>query len=216
MNDGNLRNLVKDARYGTWSVKVSWTDASGATREVRRSLETKDEAEAVARKPAALLALQPLLPAGWKPRQRETRVGRLTALRDSRNRRRLDALIRAKILCRSAGKRAAVRGLAFSLDEEEVASAIKAGTCAATGLSFDLTPDKKRCNPLAPSLDRVDPAAGYTRENTRVVIWAFNCMRNEFSDEVLETVFKAWLAKRCLKLPEEETFHDRTHHPELL
>lgn len=80
----------------------------------------------------------------------------------------------------------------FSLTIERVTERIENGICAVTGIPFDLRPFEakrsgKRCNPFAPSIDRIDSNQGYTDENTRVVVWQFNHMKGELTDvELLE------------------------------
>lgn len=77
-----------------------------------------------------------------------------------------------------------------TLTVEDVIRGIERGFCPATGIRFDLTHNHQRIlgrtrNPYAPSLDRIDPRCGYTPENTRVVIWQYNAMKGEISDEEL-------------------------------
>lgn len=67
-----------------------------------------------------------------------------------------------------------------TLDSRVIAASIKAGVCEITGLRFILTPGKP--GPWSPSLDRIDGKFGYTPENTRVVVWLYNCAKNEFTD----------------------------------
>jgi hypothetical protein len=60
------------------------------------------------------------------------------------------------------------------------------GCCEVTGIPFDVdyTNTEKhskgafRCSP-----DRLDNSKGYTKENTRWVVWIFNTMRADFKDE---------------------------------
>lgn len=78
----------------------------------------------------------------------------------------------------------------FTLTVERVAECIEQGCCAVTGIPFDLRPYEssrsgKRCNPFAPSIDRIDSNQGYTNENARVVIWQFNNMKGEMTDAEL-------------------------------
>lgn len=81
----------------------------------------------------------------------------------------------------------------FSLTIERVIECLENGSCAVTGIRFDLQPYEskrsgKRCNPFAPSIDRIDSNKGYTNENTRVVIWQFNHMKGELTDKELLSV----------------------------
>jgi len=61
--------------------------------------------------------------------------------------------------------------------------------CPRTGQPFALlAPNKRGFNdrdPYAPSLDRVDPNRGYTRDNVQVVAWAYNCAKQQRTDEEL-------------------------------
>lgn len=73
----------------------------------------------------------------------------------------------------------------FTLTLEYVEVGIERGYCAATGIAFDLTVNRKEGmtrHPYAPSLDKIDPKLPYTNENTRVVIWQYNMMKGELSD----------------------------------
>ena len=69
---------------------------------------------------------------------------------------------------------------------------MKRGKCEVTGIDLDfscddvLTTQRHRVK-YAPSLDRKNPTKGYTKANTRVVVWMYNIMKNVFSDkDVLE------------------------------
>lgn len=89
---------------------------------------------------------------------------------------------RAYVVWKRAKDRANKRGLVFSLPQEVVVDWLRAGVCAATGLRLDLAFDKKKLNPLSPSLDRIDPKLGYTPANTRLVCWIFNRAKGDGTD----------------------------------
>lgn len=58
--------------------------------------------------------------------------------------------------------------------------------CSVTGLEFDYTTHPRyKCNPLAPSIDRIDGNVGYVKGNVRFVIWQYNIMKSELSDDEL-------------------------------
>lgn len=38
-------------------------------------------------------------------------------------------------------------------------------------------------SPFAPSLDRIDPEGGYTKDNVQVVVWFYNCAKQRFTDD---------------------------------
>lgn len=74
--------------------------------------------------------------------------------------------------------------LDFDLDLEWVLSRIK-NKCEVTGLKFVLYTVGQGYgtrHALAPSVDRIDPRKGYTKDNCRVVIWWFNCAKQRYSD----------------------------------
>lgn len=94
---------------------------------------------------------------------------------------------RATHLINAARKRKAV-----TVSIEQIEAAIAAGVCAVTGIRFDLEPAAANVhhNPLAPSLDRIDPAGDYTPENTQVVIWAYNLVKGEQTQEDTKALLK--------------------------
>lgn len=71
---------------------------------------------------------------------------------------------------------------------------LKLGICEVTGIPFDFDKPTSTCkNPFSPSIDRIDSSLGYCKSNIRIVIWQFNLMKGEMTDEQL---FK--LCKRVL------------------
>lgn len=59
-----------------------------------------------------------------------------------------------------------------------LASKIAAGVCDVTGLAFDMSRREGGWqNPLAPSIDRIDPQKGYSQGNVQVVVFAFNTFK---------------------------------------
>lgn len=73
---------------------------------------------------------------------------------------------------------------------------VSTGKCSVTGISFsrekrDTRRGARKANPFAPSIDRIDPAKGYTDANTRVVILAFNLARGDWGDGTTLIVAKA-------------------------
>lgn len=77
--------------------------------------------------------------------------------------------------------------------------------CERTGLKFDFsfTP---RC-PFTPSIDRVDNAKGYTRDNCQMVVYIYNLSKNEFTDEDLYKMCVAFIKQydKKMKLFQEKT-----------
>ena len=90
------------------------------------------------------------------------------------------------VLLNYARDRARRAGLPFELDREFVAEKLLAGVCELSGLPLQREqPGPYRTHPFAPSLDRVDPALGYTKANVRMVAFAVNRARSDWGDEVL-------------------------------
>lgn len=80
--------------------------------------------------------------------------------------------------------RAKKRGLDYTWTKLEIIDVLNKGKCQATGYPFILRRDGRYgSSPFRPSADRIDPAKGYTKENTQWVIYMWNCMKNEFNLE---------------------------------
>ena len=61
--------------------------------------------------------------------------------------------------------------------------------CEVTGIPFETsrgTREKNLAHPFVGSPDRIDNTKGYTKENTRWVVWIFNAMCSTFSDEQIK------------------------------
>lgn len=71
-------------------------------------------------------------------------------------------------------------------------------TCSATGIKFNYDTTKVR-NPFGPSIDRINISKGYTPENCRLVIWAFNAGLGHYTEQDLYTVCKAYLEFNNIK-----------------
>lgn len=80
---------------------------------------------------------------------------------------------RGLALTLDARHRAKSKGLPFDLEWRDIQKRIDAGTCEVTGLAFDLT-GRRSWN--SPSLDQIRSSEGYTKTNTRVVLYAVNMM----------------------------------------
>lgn len=80
----------------------------------------------------------------------------------------------------------------MTLTAEWAIEKLLAGNCEGTGLPFTFDVGSGH-QPFAPSIDRIDSALGYTPDNCRMVITAFNHGRNEWSDDVLATWARAFL-----------------------
>lgn len=89
---------------------------------------------------------------------------------------------RAIHLVKNAKRRAKDAGLKFSLDKERIEKVLIDGKCERTGIAFQFDSHKRfRNNPFAPSIDKIDPFGDYTHDNIKVVCFAYNIGKNQFS-----------------------------------
>lgn len=115
---------------------------------------------------------------------REENRGYIAAYRDKRFR---TPFGRCVILTRAARKRAKKRNLPYNLDYGFVYKMWEKqnGVCAMTGIPFTIDSEEKgKTQPFAPSIDRIDPSLGYTRENVRLICYVVNCCLHDFGEEV--------------------------------
>lgn len=85
----------------------------------------------------------------------------------------------------NAKARAKDKGLVITLTREWVRDQLDIGTCAVTGIPFDMEVKLRGCGhmaPWSPSLDRIEPSKGYTKENCRMVVWMYNCAKHISTD----------------------------------
>lgn len=108
----------------------------------------------------------------WYANNRE---GALRSYKEQRRRRR------GYWLAAAARVRARKRGIPFDLDFNEIQRRIDAGKCEVSGLPFDLSARERAWN--VPSLDQINPGAGYTKDNVRVVIFGLNLLMGEWGIE---------------------------------
>lgn len=88
---------------------------------------------------------------------------------------------RAQSLLKGIRYRCKQNGLAYDLDEKEITRMITDCVCPYTMQPFVLTSGR---HPWAPSIDRIDNAGGYTRDNTNVVSLWWNLAKNEWPEGV--------------------------------
>lgn len=94
--------------------------------------------------------------------------------------------------------RAKTKGLDFDLNHDFLLDlwTLQGGRCAISGRILDLNPYgyKGQVNPNAPSIDRVVPNKGYTKNNIRFVCYQVNVALSEFGDEALKQLCKDIIA----------------------
>lgn len=96
----------------------------------------------------------------------------------------------------STKSRAKKRSLVFEIDKEWLEGRIGKMKCEVTGFKLEIMSGKKcKVSPTQPSLDRIDPSIGYTKENTRVVCWWYNVMKHDWSDKEVVHFVKEYYNK---------------------
>lgn len=89
-------------------------------------------------------------------------------------------------------ERAKLKGWEFNIDYNWVVENTPEA-CPKCGVVFSYDMSIKM-NPFAPSIDRINPNEGYTKDNCIVVSWMFNCGKNSYDEEELYKICKAYLA----------------------
>lgn len=96
--------------------------------------------------------------------------------------------VRAQRLYGNAQKRAKTNGWpAPDFGSTWLEEKIRSGYCEVTGIPFDLTSQSSDTvhakNPWVPSIDRIDSAKPYVKENVQLVVYMYNVCKAEFSHE---------------------------------
>lgn len=92
----------------------------------------------------------------------------------------------------SSARRRSKKWPDFDLDLEFIISKLENGVCEITGIPFDYSCiGRSKKNPFAPSIDRINNGIGYTKNNTRLTLWAVNLMHGEMTDDQLVVMCKA-------------------------
>lgn len=94
--------------------------------------------------------------------------------------------LRAQRLHGNAQKRAKAQGwTALDFDSRWLEEKILAGVCEVTGIAFDLTgkwaESTHAKNPWVPSIDRIDSAKPYNKDNVQLVVYMYNVCKSEFA-----------------------------------
>lgn len=93
---------------------------------------------------------------------------------------------RLRLILKWVRSRAKRKGIPFDLRFEDVLRMVddQGGCCARSGLPFVYAGGESA---TSPSVDRIDPAGGYTRDNVQIVLNMYNMAKSTVTDEkVLE------------------------------
>jgi hypothetical protein len=91
-------------------------------------------------------------------------------------------------LYHAAKYRAKKKGLVFDLTKDWILEKLNNGVCEASGLKIQFSQKYSRTRhafsePFSPSLDKIDPKGGYTKDNTQLVVWIYNAAKSAFTHE---------------------------------
>jgi len=109
-------------------------------------------------------------------------------------RRRDDRAVHAQRVLLRAKHRAIKKGVPFDLTLDWVLGKWMIGECEITGTPFVF--NSKR-SPYQPSIDRKDPALGYTQDNCRMILWALNTAFATWGEAQTAEIMAAWLKTRA-------------------
>lgn len=97
---------------------------------------------------------------------------------------------------KAAHSRAKINNLTYNLDTDFLLElwVKQNGKCALTKIEFELINKTNFIsNPFAPSIDKINPKQGYTKNNVRLVCVAVNYALNEFGEEIFKQICQAYL-----------------------
>jgi hypothetical protein len=108
---------------------------------------------------------------------------------------------RGSALLTIARFRAKQKGLEFTITQEDIDPKIRGGFCALTGIRFNLKNGKTWDSP---SIDRIDSAKGYTKDNVRVVLYCVNVMANVWGSDKIVEIAEAIVNRRTVKAEQQK------------
>ena len=98
----------------------------------------------------------------------------------------------AQTLFYSSEYRAKQKDLSFNLTIEWILSNLV--KCPKTNLNFTFSENGSSYSnrsPTTPSIDKINPLLGYTKDNCQIVCWWYNSAKQQFSDEEVLNLCKA-------------------------
>lgn len=104
-----------------------------------------------------------------------------------------------KRIFKTASRRAKDNGIEFTLSESDIADLIQTsnGFCSLTHIPFSTARiDGAYRAPYAPSLDRIDSARGYHKDNVRLVCVAVNWALSDWGQGVFEAIATGYVSSK--------------------
>ena len=112
---------------------------------------------------------------------------------------------RAKTLLKTTKRKGEnFKGQESDIDLDFILEKLEKGICEVTGTPFNFTNTFETMkNPLAPSIDRINGNIGYLKSNTRLVIWQYNLMKGELTDEQVFDIFGEYFENKLKGMCDE-------------
>lgn len=118
----------------------------------------------------------------------------LSAKRSERKRSRLSLTGRASRLVSDVKRRT---DREFNLTTDWAIDILKTGLCQVTKIQFDFSGIR---TPFIPSIDRIDSSKGYTKDNSQIVIFAYNLAKDHWSHNDVMLMAKALIQKNPINI----------------
>lgn len=100
-------------------------------------------------------------------------------------------------LATRAKRRAKKKGIAFDLTSTFLMRMwdAQSQTCAITSIPLIIPQERTggKASPFSPSIDKIDPAKGYTEDNVRLVCYAANCCLHDYGAETFHLIANAYV-----------------------
>jgi len=88
----------------------------------------------------------------------------------------------------------------FNITVEWIENKLLIGKCEITGINFNIEKQSEyRVHPYFPSLDKKDPKKGYSTDNTIIVVFIYNLIKNEYTDLLVLDFCKFVANDVCMK-----------------
>jgi len=109
-------------------------------------------------------------------------------------------------LYHAAKYRAKKKSLEFDLTKDWILEKLNNGLCEASGIKIEFSEKYSRnrhafSEPFSPSLDKINPKGGYTKENTQIVVWIYNAAKSSFTHNDVLTLAKSIVSREQLFQP---------------
>lgn len=92
---------------------------------------------------------------------------------------------------RDAKSRAKKHGFEFDIDLKFLEELVSSKCCMVTGIPYNLgSRGGSKTYPFMPSIDRIDPSKGYTKDNCRLVCNIVNTAKLDWPESILSETYK--------------------------